>query len=200
MFLRSLRNKPPSTRFSAKRPGHGPVGLGEGVQARRHGRCLCLPWLSGLHWMRDLWSMCHVSASPWQQKHSPKPGLRFPRRGLSCSQLPSPAGKGNTHSRAFRELVGLHRMSGRAEAEGLFQVPSASSSAVALTMRCPCLENPDEAFSKKHTRRGPLLRSVISDTLGPVPGRSSLQHCGRASSRCWHARSNGSCWGVGPGR
>ncbi|ELK06061.1 hypothetical protein PAL_GLEAN10017580 [Pteropus alecto] len=37
-------------------------------------------------------------------------------------------------------------------------------------------ENPNEAFSKKHTRRGPLLRSVISDSLGTVPGRSSLQH------------------------
>lgn len=34
-----------------------------------------------------------------------------PKRGLSRSPLPSPAGKGNAHSRAFRELVKLHRIS-----------------------------------------------------------------------------------------
>lgn len=86
-------------------------GRGEGFQARRQGWCRRLPWFSGLCCVRDLASACHVSASPWQQKHSPKQGLWFPRRGLSHSPLPSPAGKGNAHSRAFRELVKLHRIS-----------------------------------------------------------------------------------------
>lgn len=100
-FIRFAGNSHRPFGFQLRGRGMDRLALGSPFQAGRHGCCLFMSCLSGLHCMKDLSPVCHLSTSPWQQAQ-PKAGTKLPGSvpALFSATITCGSGKGTKTERS----------------------------------------------------------------------------------------------------